>query len=186
MKPIYIVLIILLSNVSLANEKGNQTGLELPRYVSLKSNESNIRVGPSQNYPILVKYVTRNFPLKVTDEYEDWRKTIDFHNNTGWIHKSLIKGERRGIIISDNKKIVHIYNVVSGSIIGEIEIGAIIKLSKCKINWCLVSKESHKGWVKKMYIWGVDSNEEFNINIFQNFIDYYFKSLNFIKSRIYS
>ena len=36
---------------------GKVTGLEIPRFVSLKSNDVNIRVGPSINYPIKLKYV---------------------------------------------------------------------------------------------------------------------------------
>ena len=57
---------------------GIETGFELPRYVSLKSNESNLRVGPSKNYPISIKYVISNFPIQIIDEYKDWRKIIDF------------------------------------------------------------------------------------------------------------
>ena len=48
------------SNLILANSIGVETGLEVPRYVSLKSNDSNIRVGPSKNYPISIKYVVKN------------------------------------------------------------------------------------------------------------------------------
>ena len=57
--------IIIYCQVSNANI-GKETGLEIPRYVSLKSNDANIRVGPSKNYPIVIKYVNKNFPLKIT------------------------------------------------------------------------------------------------------------------------
>ena len=70
---------------SYANNIGSQTGLDLPRFISLKSNESNIRVGPSKNYPITLRYIIKDYPLKVIEEYNDWRKIIDFQNNTGWI-----------------------------------------------------------------------------------------------------
>ena len=89
---------------------GQQTGLEIPRYVSLKSNDANIRVGPSKNYPIEIKYIKKNYPLKVLEEYEEWRKVEDFKNNIGWIHKSLISGNRTGIVLSENNfiNILHI------------------------------------------------------------------------------
>ena len=32
---------------------GQETGLEIPRYVSLKSNDANIRVGPSKNLSLI-------------------------------------------------------------------------------------------------------------------------------------
>ena len=69
-------------------EFGKETGLEIPRYVSLKSNDANIRVGPSKNYPIVIKYTQKNYPLKILEEYDNWRKIEDFTKNIGWIHKS--------------------------------------------------------------------------------------------------
>ena len=87
MKIISILISILLLNISYANT-GSVTGLDLPRYVSLKSNDSNIRVGPSKNYPILIKFININYPLKIIEEYGDWRKIVDFQKNSGWIHKT--------------------------------------------------------------------------------------------------
>ena len=51
-----IVLIISLYKVSNA-EIGKETGLKIPRYISIKSNDANIRIGPSKNYPIVLKYI---------------------------------------------------------------------------------------------------------------------------------
>tara|TARA_B100001113_G_scaffold239636_1_gene197056 strand:- start:51 stop:629 length:579 start_codon:yes stop_codon:yes gene_type:complete len=178
-RAIFILFLFITFNKTLADNKGSETGLDLPRYVSLKSNESNIRVGPSKNYPISIKYITKDYPLKITDEYGDWRKIIDFQNNTGWVHKSLIKGERHGIIIGSNNKI-DAYNTVKGKVIGKIDTGVVVKLSKCKINWCLIIKGENKGWVKKKHIWGVKKNEEFNIRFFQILNDYFIKSVNLI------
>ena len=74
---IVLISIIIFSQVSNANI-GEETGLEIPRYVSLKSDDANIRVGPSKNYPIEIKYIKKNYPLKVLEEYEEWRKVEDF------------------------------------------------------------------------------------------------------------
>ena len=183
-KTIFSLILFLIFNTSFAKNIGSETGLELPRYVSLKSNDSNIRVGPSKNYPISIKYIVNDFPLKIVDEYEDWRKIIDFQNNKGWIHKSLIKGERTGIIISPNKNKINIYNTVLGKLIGEISTGSVIHLDKCKIDWCLIYKNNFRGWIKKSNIWGVKDKESFNIGFFQIFTDYYFKSINFIEKYI--
>ena len=49
---------------------GQITGYKLPRYVSLKSNESNLRVGASKDYPILLTYVIENFPVEIINEYK--------------------------------------------------------------------------------------------------------------------
>ena len=179
---ITLISIIIFSQVCNA-DIGKETGLEIPRYVSLKSNDANIRVGPSKNYPIEIKYIKKNYPLKVLNEYEDWREVEDFQKNTGWIHKSLITGTRTGIILSHDNKIIKLLNTLNGNVIGEIGNGNIVFLEKCKIDWCLVSSGNFKGWMDKNYIWGVKQNEIIKINLLQRFEDLYWKSINFILNK---
>ena len=57
---IVLISIIIFSQISNA-DTGKETGLEIPRYISLKSNDANIRVGPSKNYPIKIKYIKKNY-----------------------------------------------------------------------------------------------------------------------------
>jgi len=159
---------------------GKETGLEIPRYVSLKSDDANIRVGPNKNYPIEIKYIKKNYPLKVIEEYEDWRKVEDFKKNIGWIHKSLISGNRTGIVLSNNNKTIKLLNTLEGDLIGEIGKGNIIFLEKCKIDWCLVSSGNYKGWMNKKYIWGVNEKEMIEISFFQRFVDLYWNSVNYL------
>ena len=174
---IVFISMIIFCQVSNANV-GKETGLEIPRYVSLKSDDANIRVGPSKNYPIEIKYVKRNYPLKVLEEYEEWRKVEDFNNNIGWIHKSLISGIRTGIVLSNDSENIKLFNTLGGSVIGEIGMGNIVFLEKCKIDWCLVSSGNFKGWMDKKYIWGVKEKEIIKISIFQRLEDLYWKSFN--------
>ena len=159
-------------------EIGKETGLEIPRYISLKSNDANIRVGPSKNYPIEIKYIKKNYPLKVLEEYEDWRKVEDFQKNFGWIHKSLISGIRTGIVLSNDNKTIKLLNTLNGNVIGEIGSGNIVFLEKCKIDWCLVSFGDYRGWIDKKNIWGIKEKEIINISFFQRFEDLYWKSVN--------
>ena len=171
--------IIIFSQVSNA-DIGKETGLEIPRYVSLKSNDANIRVGPSINYPIEIKYIVKNYPLNIIEEHKDWRKIKDFKNNIGWIHKSLISGTRTGIVLSNDSKSVKLLNTLDGNVIGEIGKGNIVFLEKCKIDWCLVSFGDYKGWIDKKNIWGIKEKEIIKINIFQRFEDLYWKSVNYL------
>ena len=176
---ILLISIIIFSQVSNANT-GKETGLEIPRYVSLKSDDANIRVGPSKNYPIEIKYIKKNYPLKVLDEYEEWRKVEDFNRNIGWIHKSLISGIRTGIVLSNDNKKIKLLNTLDGDVIGEIGNGNIVFLEKCKIDWCLVSLGDFEGWMDKKYIWGVKEKEIIKISIVQKFEDLYWKSVNYL------
>ena len=57
----FFLLILALSAFLLTNNStliGTETGLKIPRFVSLKSNDSNIRIGSSDNYPIKLKYIS--------------------------------------------------------------------------------------------------------------------------------
>ena len=159
---------------------GKETGLEIPRYVSLKSNDANIRVGPSKNYPIVIKYIKKNYPLKILEEYQEWRKIEDYKKNIGWIHKSLISGIRTGLVLSKENKNIVLLNTLDGIVIGEMGQGNIIHLEKCKIDWCLVSSGNFKGWMNKKYIWGVKEKEIIKINFLQRFEDFYWKSVNYL------
>ncbi len=181
MKILFVLFILLYSNINFAS-KGPITGLDLPRFVSLKSDDSNVRVGPSKNYPILRKYIVKNYPLKIIEEYDDWRKIIDFQNNTGWVHKSIIKGERYGIIISEKKNNINIHNTSKGKIIGQVTINSIVSVPKCKLSWCFVSINNQGGWVEKKNIWGIKSDEKYNITYLQIFLDYYIRSINYIST----
>ena len=185
---IKIIILVLFLFISLNNyaKTGSVTGFDLPRFVSLKSNDANIRVGPSKNYPITIKYIVKNFPLMIIEEHSNWRKIIDFEKNIGWIHKSLIKGERYGIIISEENNIIKVYNTLNGKIIGKITKGNIVSIEKCKIQWCLVSVNKNKGWVNKRNIWGVKDKEIYKIGRSQIFIDYFIKYSNLVSNYLSS
>ena len=173
---------ILLTSLGYGNNIGVETGLKLPRYVSLKSDESNLRVGPSKNYPIILVYNVANFPIKIIDEFEDWRKIIDFKDNIGWVHKSLIRAERYGIVVSESEKKVIIFNSIESKKIGEIEKGAVVLISKCKVDKCKITDNDYSGWIKKKYIWGIEQDEKFNINLLQTLVDHFNKSITFIEN----
>ena len=182
MRLLFFLSFILLTSFGYANNIGVETGLKLPRYVSFKSDESNLRVGPSKNYPIILVYNIANFPRKIIDEFEDWRKIIDFKNNIGWVHKSLISAERFGIVVSESEKKIIIFNSIESKKIGEIEKGAVVLISKCKVDKCKISDNDYSGWIKKKYIWGIEQEEIFNINLLQTLVDHFNKSITFIEN----
>ena len=177
MKIISLILFFLLS-FSLNAKTGTVTGLEIPRFVSLKSNEVNLRVGPSTNYPIELIYVTKNLPLEIIDEFDVWRKTKDHMGVIGWLHKSLIQGERFVLTGYSNDKDVDLYNRPNGSIIGAIKKNNILDLQRCVLYWCKLSHENINGWVLKRNIWGIYETEIYNNKFYQPILNQYWKVLN--------
>ena len=172
-----IALLTLFICLDLNAKKGPITGLDLPRFVSLKSNDVNLRVGPSVNYPIELKYTQNNLPVEIIDEFDVWRKIKDSENNIGWLHKSLIKGERFVLTVNKNNYVKSIYNRPNGNQIGMVEKNNILSLESCSKNWCLVSHQKIRGWLSKEFIWGVYESEVYNQSLFQPIINQYWKVL---------
>ena len=162
----------------LYGKTGSVTGLDIPRFVSLKSNDANIRVGPSVNYPIKLKYLMQNLPLEIIDEFDVWRKSKDHVGNIGWIHKSLIKGDRFILVNNNTNKDVNLYNIPNGKIIGIIKKNNILDLNICILDWCKVTQNNFTGWLLKKNIWGAYETEIYNVKFYQPLINQYWKILN--------
>ena len=172
-----IFIIFILSSPYLYANKGSVTNFEIPRFVSLKSNDVNLRVGPSINYPIKLKYIKTNLPVEIIDEFDVWRKIIDHENNVGWIHKSLLKGDRFILISITNRNYKNIFNRPNGKKIGTIQNNNIVSLESCIYKWCYISTNEIKGWVSKNNTWGVYKDELYKISFFQPLINKYWKIL---------
>lgn len=153
-----------------AENTGSDSGYKVPRFITLKSDKVNLRVGSSTNYPIKLTYNVKNLPVKVTDEYEGWRKIIDINGNEGWIHKSLTKGDRYAIIY---KKKSQLFNYPNGLKIGEIGKNNIVKINRCLLQWCLIYFKNNKAWIKKNKLWGVYEDEIFNNPFYQSLLNRY-------------
>ena len=166
-----------LVSLNLYGEKGPVTGYDIPRFVSLKSNEVNLRVGPSINYPINLKYTKKNLPIEIIDEFDVWRKIRDHENNIGWIKKGLLKGDRY-VLTGLNNEDVKILNHPGGKQIGVIQKNNILILNKCLKNWCYIYHADIQGWATKNGIWGIYKKEIYNIKFYQPIINQYWKILN--------
>ena len=70
-----VALIFCYPQTSLA-DLGRETGLEVPRFVSLSSNKTNVRAGPGRRYPIKWIYKRQNLPVKVIAEFDTWLSLI--------------------------------------------------------------------------------------------------------------
>ena len=159
---------------------GNETGLKIPRFVSLKSDNSNLRVGPGENYPIKINYIVANTPLEIIDEYQNWRKIKDYEENEGWIHKSLIKGKRFAIVNTLYQEGLQVLNKPMGNNIGKIGKKNVLEVKTCLISWCKIKYRENTGWVSKLNLWGVYENEIINIPFYLSIINLIWRiNLNF-------
>ena len=81
-----------------AQRKGS--GLPIPRFASLRSDEVNVRTGPGSRYPVDWVFKRKAMPVEIVAEYENWRKIRDWQGASGWVHQSLLTGKRSFIIAS--------------------------------------------------------------------------------------
>jgi len=121
-------------------------------FLSLKKNKVNVRYGPSFESPVKFVYKKINLPIKQIDKKENWRRIIDFKNNSGWIHRSQLK--QVNSIIPLNEKILFEKPSNFSKPIAKIQKGRVLLIKKCIEEWCKISSNKIKGWIKTDNIWG--------------------------------
>ena len=121
-------------------------------YLSLKKNKVNVRYGPSFDSPIKYIYKKINLPIKQIDKKENWRRIIDFKNNSGWIHWSQLKKINSIIPLED--KILFKEPTNFSRPVAKIKKGRILILIKCENNWCKIKTDNFNGWIKNQNVWG--------------------------------
>ena len=122
-------------------------------FLSLKKSKVNVRYGPSFDSPVKYIYKKINFPIKQIDVKENWRRIIDFKNNSGWIHWSQLKRINSIIVLED--KILFTKPSKFSKPIAKIQKGKLLILNRCEKQWCKIKSEKLKGWIKTDNVWGI-------------------------------
>jgi len=156
-----------------ANERGirvGPSGLPLPRFVSLKANQVNVRVGPGRDYDIAWIFVKGGLPVEVFQESDNWRRIRDAAGNSGWVFHSLLSGRRTALVTpwSANAEPLPLYRErsVGAKLNARLESGLLLNIEECDGEWCRAdltdaNDQSYRGFVQQDKLWGVYPNEEF-------------------------
>lgn len=137
---------------------GRETGLPVPRYVSLHSSEVNVRAGPGSRYPIKWVFQRRSLPVEVVAEFDTWRKIRDFEGTEGWVHQSVLSGRRTVLVIGEIRTLRRDPGR-SAPAVARMEPGVLGQLDDCRFEWCEIRVSGIAGWVSRAHIWGVDVKE---------------------------
>ena len=137
-----------------AQETGEVTGLPLPRFVSLKSSEANMRSGPGLRYPIQWIYRREGLPVEVIAEFDTWRKLRDWEGTEGWMHQSMLSGDRTAMITGSAVFILRDPSP-NARIVAQLETGVIVDLRSCGGEWCEVAVEGYRGWLDRGELYGL-------------------------------
>ena len=134
------------------------SGLPVPRYVTLKFDEANLRAGPGREYPVLWQYRQAGLPLMVDAEFGIWRKVVDHDGTAGWMHGSVLSLRRMALVQTNMAKIYANPDEAS-DVIALAERLALMELQSCPKAWCRVASDDVRGWIKRQVVWGVLENE---------------------------
>ena len=139
------------------------SGLPIPRFASLRSDEVNVRTGPGTRYPVDWVFKRKLMPVEIVAEFENWRKIRDWQGASGWVHQSLLTGKRSFIVAA------HIANVhktpgTQAEVVARLEPEVMGEIRSCQGEWCRVkvANASVTGWIERTDIWGVYRSEPVN------------------------
>lgn len=135
-----------------------ESGLPLPRFVSLASGEAHMRSGPGQQYPILWTYKRRGLPLLITAEYGNWRRVRDMDGTAGWMHSALLSGTRMGVI-TGGERLLRTRPAPDAPPIFRAEPGVLIEILSCENGWCRVALSGRRAYIAEDDFWGVFAGE---------------------------
>lgn len=146
-------------------KRGSETGLPVPRFVSLRARKARMRVGPSMDYATRWIYQAPGLPLEITEEYGHWRHVRDSDGASGWMYGVLLSGQRTGLVGPWLKKNVPLRAEASADAasIALLQPKVRLQLSRCDGKWCQVhlSTERLSGYVRQASIWGAYPGEIF-------------------------
>jgi SH3-like domain-containing protein len=143
--------------------KGSNTGLPLPRYASLRSDEVNLRAGPGTRYPIDWLYKRRDLPVEILREFEVWRLVQDPDGIKGWVHQATLTGRRSFIVVGGDATLRRDAQD-SASPVAILKPGVIGRIRSCTVgsDWCHVQMGDYRGYLKRSQFWGTLQGEIIN------------------------
>ena len=160
-------ILILTARLGFGADVGAVSGLPLPRYVSLKSDEVNLRTGPGKEYPSQWVYHRAGLPVEVLKEFEGWRQVRDAEGVSGWVNQTLLSGRRTALILpweikqGSDAPIIALRESDSDNSEASamVEAGVIANIQSCDGKWCYVTIDKFKGYIEQKKLWGIYEGE---------------------------
>ncbi len=132
--------------------------LPVPRFVSLRSDEVNVRAGPGVRYPVKWVYQRRHMPVEVIAEYDTWRKVRDWEGSEGWVHRAMLSS-KRALIITAEEVTLRRDPQNEAPAVARLSVGVVVRIEECPADWCRVVVGGYDGWVPRSDGWGLYDGE---------------------------
>jgi SH3-like domain-containing protein len=147
-----------------STSKIGPSGLPVPRFVSLKNDNTNVRRGPSSDHGVLYVYQRKGTPVEIVAEFEHWRRIRDSAGAEGWVYKSLLSGTRTILIAPWKTDIVVELRrrpQATAALVARLEPGVQGEVESCNGVWCAISAGGYDGFVSQNMLFGVYPGETF-------------------------
>lgn len=145
-----------------AMQKSASSGLPIPRFVSLASDKVFVRTGPALRYPIKWVYQREHLPVEIIQEFDTWRKIRDMDGDDGWIHQSLLSGDRYAVVKGEANVTLQRAPVKEARPLAQLEPTLVARVNECKWEWCQLTTEGYTGWAERKFLWGIYDSEDFD------------------------
>lgn len=127
---------------------------DVPYWASLRVDEVNMRVGPSESYPIAWVYHRAGLPVKVVRLYQGWRRVRDPDGAEGWILARMLNPQRSAIVIGKGLAPMRAGASEASPLRWNVEPGVVGRLGDCEDGWCQFDVTGRKGWIEQTRLWG--------------------------------
>jgi SH3-like domain-containing protein len=135
----------------------------LPRFASLKRQKTNVRVGPSTQYPIRWIYQQQGLPVEIIAEFANWRRIRGSDGSDGWVHTVLLSARKTALAAPWSQTSVNVRARPSdrASIVARLQPHVLVEIQRCDRIWCSVSVPEHDldGYIQQVKLWGVYPDE---------------------------
>ena len=126
----------------------------MPRWVSLKSDKINARIGPGEDYRALRTYKVKGLPVMVVAETQTWRRIRDVKGQVGWVISGATSG-RRTVLNTSGRAIVLKRKPKAGAAVSAyLAAGTLAGLERCRDGWCKLTASGASGWAPQASVWG--------------------------------
>ena len=127
---------------------------EVPYWASLRASEVNMRVGPSEDFPIDWVYRRQGLPVKVLRVNQGWRLVEDPDGTKGWVVARLLTPDRGAIVIGNGLAEMRESAEAGARVLWRAEPGVVGALGDCDDGWCRFAVGKRKGWIRAARLWG--------------------------------
>ena len=140
--------------------KGSNSGLPIPRFVSLRPAQVNLRAGPGERYQVEWVYQRRDLPVEIEREFDIWRLIRDSDGVRGWVQEVMLMGRRSFEVTGVDRTLRRDPDDASRAV-AILKTGVIGRIRSCatKSDWCQVQVDDYRGWLRRAEFWGTLPDE---------------------------